>query len=259
MNSRIRKSFLLGLSVAAIVCAADNPFAGTWKLNPEKSKFTGDTMTYSRASGGGYKYSGGGLSYTFKPDGQERAGLMGEMVTWKQIDDHTWEVTHKTKGNITSTETMKLSEDGKTLDITIDGKRANGETYQDKAVYERTAGDNGIVGSWKSTKVQISSPETVEIKDYEDNGITFSEPAQNFTFSGKFDGKAYPATGPTVPEGAMGKLRRLGPNSFELVEIYKGKPIWKGTYTLSDDKRTLTVVGSMVGVNEPETAVYERQ
>ncbi|MBV9156776.1 MAG: hypothetical protein JO097_10985, partial [Acidobacteriaceae bacterium] len=49
------------------------------------------------------------------------------------------------------------------------------------------------------------------------------------------------------------------PLSFELVEVYKGKPFWKGTYTISDDKKTLTVNGGMMGANEPITAVYERQ
>ena len=225
MNSPVQKLFLLGLSMAAVLSAANNPFVGNWKLNPEKSHFTGDSMTYSRAGAGEMKYSGGGLSYTFKTDGKERSGLMGEMVTWKKIDDHTWEVTHKTKGNVTSKNTLKLSEDGKTLDITVDGKRVNGETYQEKDVYERIAAGTGIIGSWRSTKVQISSPDAMELKDYEGNGITFSEPAENFTASGKFDGKEYPATGPTVPDGAMGKLRRTGPMSFELVETYKGKPV----------------------------------
>ncbi|MGA8026007.1 MAG: hypothetical protein WB992_02605 [Bryobacteraceae bacterium] len=257
--NRIAKLTVFGFTLAAIVIAADNPFVGTWKLNPQKSSFTGDTMTYTAGDGGEMKYSGGGLSYTFKPDGTERAGLLGEMVAWKQLDDHTWEVAHKTKGKVTATETLKLSDDGKTLDDTFKGTRPNGESFEDKVVYERTSGDSGILGTWKSTKIQIGSPERLELKAYDGDGITFYSPEEKFTASAKFDGKQYPAIGPTVPAGATGALRRVDPLSFELTESYKGKPFWKGTYTVSEDKQTLTVKGGMIGANEPMTAVYDRQ
>lgn len=258
MLARIMKLSLPGLTLAAILFAGDNPFVGTWKLNVDKSSFTGDTMSFASA-GSEIKYSGGGLSYTFAPDGKERPGILGEMVAWKQVDDHTWEVTHKTNGRVTATEVLKLSEDGKTLDDRISGTRPNGEKFEDKSVYERSSGDSGLLGTWKSTKVQIGSPQSIELKDYEGDGLTFSSPSEQFTFSAKFDGKEYPATGPTIPAGASGTLQRQGPLAFELVEIYKGKPFWKGTYTLSADKQTLTVAGGMTGANEPITAVYERQ
>ncbi|MBV9766157.1 MAG: hypothetical protein JOZ48_15025, partial [Acidobacteriaceae bacterium] len=169
----IGKLSLFSLTIAAALTAADNPFVGTWKLDVQKSNFAGDTMTYTSGDAGEIKYSGGGQSYTFKADGKERAGLLGDMVVWKKIDDHTWQVTHKTKGKVTGTETLKLSEDGKTLDDSFSGTRPNGEKFEDKVVYERTSGDNGILGTWKSTKVQIGSPETIELKDYEGDGITF--------------------------------------------------------------------------------------
>jgi len=250
---------LFALAFAAVANAADNPFAGAWKLDLQKSNFTGDTMTYSSESSGEMRYSGGGLSYTFKSDGKERAGILGELVAWKQIDDRSWEITHKTKGKVTAVETLKISEDGKTLSDTVTGTRSNGEKFEDKIAYERVSGDTGLLGKWKSTKVQIGSPETMDIKDYEGDGLTFYSPEEKFTFSAKFDGKEYPATGPTIPAGATGTLTRVDPSCFELTEVYKGKPFWKGKYTLSEDKKTLTVSGGMIATNEPMTAVYERQ
>ncbi len=246
-------------ALAAALLAADNPFAGTWKLNTEKSNLTGDTITFTSEGSGAIKFSVGSFSYTFKADGKERAGLIGEIVSWKAIDDHTWEETEKANGKLIATDTIKLSDDGKTLDIKTAGTHANGESYQDEATYERTSGDSGIIGTWKSTKVQGGSPEVIELKAYGADGLTFYSPSDKFTFNAKFDGKPYPATGPTIPPGASGTLRRTGPLSFELAEIYKSKPFWKGTYTVSEDKSTLTVVGAMAGANESQTYVYDRQ
>ncbi len=258
-SSRFSKTLIVGFALAAALAAADNPFVGTWKLNPDKSNFTGDTMTFASGGSDEIKFSGGGLSYTFTPDGHERPGLLGENVIWKKIDDRTWEQVHKVKGKVTDTDTFKVSEDGKTLQIDSKGTRPNGETFQTQTIYDRTSGENGLLGGWKSTKVQISSPESWEIKAHGDDGITFYSPAEKFTFSAKFDGKQYPVAGPTVPAGSSGSLQRNGPLSFELVETYKSKPFWKGTFTVSGDKKTLTVAGSMTGVDEPETAVYEKQ
>ena len=38
---------------AAATAAAQNPFAGTWKLNQEKSQLAGDTMKFGPAAGAG--------------------------------------------------------------------------------------------------------------------------------------------------------------------------------------------------------------
>jgi len=42
--------FLALLSATTLAIAADNPWIGTWKLDPAKSHFTGDTFTYSKLS-----------------------------------------------------------------------------------------------------------------------------------------------------------------------------------------------------------------
>jgi hypothetical protein len=44
-----------------------------------------------------------------------------------------------------------------------------------------------------------------------------------------------------------------------MTEKIKGKPIFKATYTVSEDGKTLTEIGSPVAVNELTKAVYNRQ
>lgn len=50
-----------------------------------------------------------------------------------------------------------------------------------------------------------------------------------------------------------------GARSFELVEKMNGKVVYRGTYTVSDDGKTMTAVFTPEGTNETVTAVYDRQ
>jgi hypothetical protein len=61
---------LLGMS-PALLRADDPPYAGTWKLNPAKSDFGEQTVTYEETGSGEMKVTGDGQSYTFKADGKD--------------------------------------------------------------------------------------------------------------------------------------------------------------------------------------------
>jgi hypothetical protein len=259
MRIKIVAVCVLVFAFAAGLAAAENPLAGTWKLNPAKSKFTGDTMKFEKTPSGAISWSGSGLTYTFNVDGKEYTGPLGEAVVWKQIDDHTWEATSKRKGILLSTDTWKLSPDGKTLTAVSKGTKPNGETFQDTVVYERISGEKGLLGGWRDKEVKISSPGTILFKPSGEDGLVFTSVDYKATYEAKFDGKDYPITGPTLPAGITVVLKRAGPRSFEVLTKKDGKTLFRETLTVSQDARTLTDVGSAVAVNEPFTAVYERQ
>ena len=259
MQSRITTACLIVLLLATGLAAAENPFAGTWKLNPAKSKFTGDTMKFERTSSGEIHWSGAGLAYTFKIDGKEYPGPVGDLVAWKQVDDHTWETTYKLKGTLISTDTSKLSSDGKTITIISRGTKPNGESFENTTVYERTAGESSLFGTWKSKEVKVDSPGVLKFAPSGENGIILELVDIKATCDAKFDGKDYACTGPTVPPGLTLALKRMGPRSFEFTEKLSGKPLFTGKFTVSEDGGTLTDVGRPAAVNEPITAVYERQ
>jgi hypothetical protein len=249
----------LVLAFAGGLAAAENPFAGTWKLNPAKSKLTGNTMKFEKTASGAIRFSASGFSYTFNVDGKEYTGPFGRVIVWKQIDDRTWETTYKHKGILLTTQTSKLSPDGKTLTVVSKGTKPNGETFQDTTVYERIAGEKGLLGGWRDKEVKISSPTIVEIKPSGQDGLMFTSVGYKWTCDAKFDGKDYPLTGPTVPAGLTMVLKRTGARSFERVRKQNGKPLFRDTFTVSQDGRTLTVVGSALAVNEPYSEVFERQ
>jgi hypothetical protein len=259
MKIHLATVLLVVLALGGSLAAAENPFAGTWKLNPAKSKLTGDTMRFEKTPAGAIRWSGSGISYTFNTDGKEYKGPFGEAIVWKQIDDTTWQTTTTQKGILISTDTSKLSPDGKTMTVVSKGTKPSGEAFEDTTVYERIAGDKGLLGGWRDKQVKVSSSVILEITPSGEDGLRFKSVGYKWTCDAKFDGKDYPVTGPTVPEGAAVVLKRLGPRAFSSVTKQNGKPLVRETYRVSQDGRTLTIAGSAIAVNEPYTEVFERQ
>jgi hypothetical protein len=204
------------------------------------------------------RVASGGQSYTFKPDGSDTITPTGNTAQWKKIDDQTWQQIVK-KGSTELVEnTYKLSNDDKTMTLTSEGTKPNGDKFSDSSTYTRISGKKGFMGRWKSTKVDLNSAAGYEIKDNGDGTILWTLPDYQATVTLKPDGKGYPATGPTVLDGLTLSLTKTGSRSFSLVEKLKGKPLFKGTETVSSNGKTLTEVGSPVGVNEPATTVYDK-
>ncbi len=253
------KTLALVLSAAAVVAAADSPFVGTWKLNPAKSHFTGTALTYEQLPSGEMQATAEGQSYKFKTDGKEYPAVFGSTAMWKQVDANTWEATHKMKDLVLSNDTSKLSADGKTLTVNSTGKTPNGTSFDNSSVYQRVSGGPGLAGKWKTTKVNISSPETMEIGSSAGDGLAWKILEFNASVNLKFDGKDYPAVGPTVPPTLTLAASTTGPRSFDLVEKVNGKVVFRGTYTVSTDGKTLTAAFSPEGTNDKVTAVYDRR
>ena len=85
---------LAALAVGAGFAVAEgSPFDGTWKLNVEKSQFTGDTFTYADTATG-YRFSNGAtVAYDFAIDGQPHPMIADRTVTWTKAGDNAWDTT----------------------------------------------------------------------------------------------------------------------------------------------------------------------
>src|ERR1700719_3316258 len=78
-RARMRK-LLLAVALLAVpalsAAAANDPWTGTWKLDPAKSHFTGDTFTYSKLANGLMHYSNGSTQgFDFGIDGKEYSAV----------------------------------------------------------------------------------------------------------------------------------------------------------------------------------------
>ena len=251
------------VSVACVMLAApfvlaESPLVGNWKFNKEKSKLSGDTITFAAAASGSVRVTGGGMSYSFKPDGSDATNASGGMSAWSKVDDSTWREVVKINGKVIVTNTYKLGRDGKTMNISSQGTKPNGDAMNDSADYTRVLGAKGFMGKWKSVKVDASMVGYV-IKDSGDGSLTWQLPDLKAEVSIRPDGKDATPRGPTVPPGFTLSLTKAGPKSFVLVQKMNGKPLVKATETISADGKMLTEHGSSVGVSEPFTAVYDKQ
>jgi len=246
--------------VAFFACSAawaDSPFDGTWQLNATKSQLAGDTMSFDDAGGGTWKYTDSDQSYSFKPDGSSFTTPMGIERTFQKTGEG-YTTTNKKKGLLISTGTWKLSGDGNTLVVESKGTKPNGDTFDNMTTYVRTAPGTGLIGSWKSTKVKLSNPNSLTVQSNGDE-VTLAISAVKATCHAKWDGKDYPATGPTVPDGLTLAVSKSGPNSFKLVEKSKGKVIAIIHYHLAADGKSMTGKGTNGEGKEPFTNVYEKQ
>src|ERR1700747_217907 len=133
---------------AASTAAAQSPFAGTWKLNQEKSQLAGDTMTFAPAEGQSIELKAGGVNYSFRMDGNNYAMPSGNIAIWRETSPTSWTTDYKkTDGKLFSRDDWKLSSDGQKLSVTSSGVEADGDLYTDTAEYARTAGSSGLMGS----------------------------------------------------------------------------------------------------------------
>jgi|HubBroStandDraft_1064217.scaffolds.fasta_scaffold238606_2 hypothetical protein len=245
------------IGAASLAFAADTPFAGTWKLNLDKSKLTGDTVKFS-STGELMRITGNGESYEFKPDGSDSKTRFGT-AAWKKIDDNTLEEVDSVKGNVESKATWTLSADGKTLTQHITGDKPGGGSFDDTITYVRIAGTHGFAGTWKDKDFKGSAPSALTLSDAA-NGLVFDEPDFKLKANGKFDGKPGTVEGPTIPPGASFVLTKTGPRSFKMTRTQDGKTFDMSTWTVSADGKTLSVVTRVVGTTDPPTTeVFERQ
>ena len=248
---------IAAFGTASIAFAVDTPFAGTWKLNLNKSKLVGDTVKFT-AAGDKMHISGGGESYEFKPDGSENKTSFGT-ASWKQIDDHTWEETDMVNGRLDSKNTWTLSSDGTTLTEHIIGDKPTGGRFDDTSTYVRMAGTNGLPGTWRDREFKGSAPSLMLISDT-DNGLSFDEPDFKLKATAKFDGQPGTVEGPTIPPGASFVMTKPSTHSFKMTRTQNGKPFDTSTWTVSPDGKVMTRVNRTVGTNDPPTTeVYEKQ
>jgi hypothetical protein len=254
------KAVLLAITALGMYSAvwADTPFDGTWKLNTAKSRLAGDTMSFRDGGNGTLKYIDSSQSYSFKPDGSSFTTPLGIERTFQKNADGTYTTTNKKGGFLISTSTWKLSPDANSLLIDSTGTKPNGDKFENTTTYARTSPGAGLIGGWQSTDVKLSSPNSLTVQS-NGNDVTLSLSAIKVTCHAKWDGKDYPANGPTVAENLTLAVEKTGPNGFKLVTKAKAKVLAIINYQVSDNGKTMTAKGTNGEGGEPFTQVWEKQ
>ena len=266
MFKRTVQLLLVACLATGTLRAANDPFAGKWKLNPSKSKFTGQMRVEVV---GPNKYAitfvevglGSGITDAVVADGTDQPAVFETTLSVSIEKPDAWKVVRKSNGHTLLTAIWKLSEDGNTLGDAFTGYRADGSTLRQDYVFKRTAGTSGFPGTWESTSEEVDSDSVYEfrIEPYEGDGLSFVTPAARETQNMRFDGKDYPDAGPIVVPNSVSSGRRLNEHTLEMTDKIKDKVMDSRKIELSPDLKTLTMTIRPVGQNKPNILVFERQ
>jgi hypothetical protein len=140
------------LAIAVALVAAD-PFVGTWKVNPAKSKFkTGaapkeQTATISESGGDldiavkGTAADGSPISihYTIPTAGGNGKVIESsyEAISGKRENAHERETSYSKGGKVIYTTNAKLAKDGKTLTVHSKGTNPAGQMVDGTVTYDK--------------------------------------------------------------------------------------------------------------------------
>jgi hypothetical protein len=250
--------FVSLIALASSQAVAQSPFDGTWALNQQKSDFTGTTMTIEDAGEGAIRFVNPNFSYTVKLDGTKAETPAGATIAIQKQGDASYHQTVWRGGKELSQADWTLSDGAKTLTIHEYGTRPDGEKFDDTTTYSRVAGGNGLAGAWKTSALKLGNPTTYRISIAADGQMTWDLPAMKATWKGKTDGSDVRPSGPTVSDALTLAVTRQGPRALSMTQKLQGKTVYTGTYTVSEDGKTMTVVGKNAK-GETSKQVWERQ
>ena len=251
-------SLALACLLASTLWAADDPFLGKWKLNMEKSKFTGEQTKIEDLGGNKYKWTSGNVTNTYTADGSDQPTQFGNTVAITPVDANNWKMVIKKDGRVLTSMTHTLSADGKTQTIKGTGNKPDGTTDDFAVTMKKVSGGSGWGGTWEDTDVKFTSPDEWDIQAYEGDGLTFHTAAYKDTLSMKFDGKDYEEKGPNVAPGSMSSGKRVNPHTVELTDKVKGEVMDQMKFEVSPDGKMLTVTVQGTGQSNAQTYVYNK-
>jgi hypothetical protein len=153
MKLRISLLTLLVFLSSAIVCAAQDPNLGTWKLNEAKSKIQkgaakNQTVIYEM-SGDQVKVTVDGVDgdgnathseWTGKYDGKYYAvtgSPTSDMRSYRKINKRTLSIREKKGSKVVTTGTITVATNGKSRTVSVNGTDAKGKRFHTTAVYDK--------------------------------------------------------------------------------------------------------------------------
>jgi hypothetical protein len=150
----VKVNYALALMLSAGVLLAESPFAGNWKMDHEKSKYTkgdipkAEDMVISD-QGDHLVVAVAGTDDTGKPiaihyiipvsggAGQVQQGGSYNGVSAKKVDDNTRDTTYTKDSKPMVAEHMVVGSDGKTMTVTLKGVDADGKPVEGTLVFDK--------------------------------------------------------------------------------------------------------------------------
>jgi hypothetical protein len=245
--------------VSAAALAADDSFVGKWKMNIERSQFTGLQYKIEDLGGDKYSFAFGDDVETIPLDGKDHPTKYGNTWAITKSGPNKWKWTRKRDGKVISVSNWTVSEDGQIFSSSRESMRPDGSTSHEELTFKRTAGTSGLTGTWESTEFKMTPPTTLEIEKWQGDGYSFLDPAYKERADFKLDGKDYTPKGPRVAKGTTVSGKRNDRHTIDLTYKLKGKTTSTEHYEVSANGKTLTTTVTFPGQSKSETDVYDRK
>jgi hypothetical protein len=248
---------LLVVAIATKLHAADSSFAGKWKLNLEKSTMH-DQMKVTSAGINRYAFDFGGGPEFIVANGTDQPGLEGTTLAVTAEAPRVWRVVRKKDGRMQISAIWTLSPDGHSLRDDYTGYSPNGSSFTIHYIYTPIGAASGFAATWDSTSEKPGRVE-IEVKPYQDNGLSFINQTLHSTKDMHFDGRDYPVKDANAPAGATSSARRMSASTLEFTEKRNGKVADIQRIQLSSDGKTLTMTIQPASGRKPNVLVFERE
>jgi len=253
---------LAGILTSTSLLAQTDPFIGTWVYNAEKSPKP--TIKYAIKDLGGDRYALTGSTGTtteVKADGVSIKTHAGATVSFEKLDDHDWKMIRDDGQKMVRT--YNISADDKTLTLhDVFSGAGQGDNYELTTKYARLSPGKSIFGEWQSVSMEEKATDEglqLIITPFGGDGLSFSVPAHKHLSEMKFDGKAYPDSGPGDTQGESSTGKRLSDHALQIDGQVKGKPEDSEEFKVSDDGKTLTIVSKPAGSTAVFTMVWDKK
>jgi hypothetical protein len=243
------------------MAAQNDPFVGTWVYNAQKSPKP--TIPYGIKDLGGNQYAltgSTGETTQIKADGVSIKSPSGATVSFKKLDDHTWEMDRAERQ--TMVRTYSISADDKTLTLHDVLNAPDGNKEELVTKYERTAPGRSIFGQWKSFSIEESPsgrPDKIIIQHYREGGLTFISDSDKHRTDMYFDGKQYFEVAPDGTKGDSSSGKRISAKLIQMESQSKGKPEDDQELKVSDDGTRLTIKNKSLRTSTVFTSVWDKQ
>jgi hypothetical protein len=253
--------FLAVLFATPGLAAASDPFVGTWIYNADKSPTP--TITYGIKDLGGDRYAltgSSGETTQIKADGVSIKSPSGATVSFKKLDDHTWQMDRV--DSRTMKRTYTVSSDDKTLQLVDVFTATDGGQETTTTVYTRTSPGKSLFGEWKSVslKDKVSGPpEKLVIESYGTDGLSLTSTSTKHRTEMQFDGKQYFDIAPDGTKGDSSSGKRISDHVIQMQDQANGKPDSNNEFKVSDDGKTLTIVSKSIKTSAVFTSVWDKE
>jgi len=141
--------------------------------------------------------------------GRTRPGVSGTALAVSVERSDAWKVVRKKNGRELLTANWELSKDGNRLTYNFNAISPDGSTSTTDSVYRSKGQGSGFAGTWVSTSAVVNFVYVLQIRLYEEDGLSIINSSSQLTRHMKQGGKDYPNTGANAAVIAASSLRRL--------------------------------------------------